>query len=181
MLHGGALGNVSFGGSLVEAARAVRTLDVVRVLRGRRRRQVRKLAALGQMGLHLLGRPDGLDELLVLPAPVTLLRVGRGGSGRSSDLHGGTSGYGFLTPTGADLLPEDVLFRIGSHHAVFGRVENLAFLGLGLLANFPMFGDSVRGEVSSADGALFKTLRYGTIRNRDRSGLATDGERGGHC
>lgn len=165
VLHGGALGNVSFGSGLVEAARAVRTLDVVGILRGRWRRQVRQLAALGQVGLHLLGRPDGLDEFLVLPAPVTLFGFGgRGSSG--SGLRRGTAGNGFLTRSGADLLLEDVFLGIGSQHSVLGRVENLTLLGLGLLADFPMLGDSVFGEVPPADGAPSETIRHGAVRNR---------------
>lgn len=165
MPHVGTLGNVSFGSGLIEAARAVRTLDVVTILRGWWRGQIRKLAALGQVSLHLLGRPYGLDKFLVLAAPVTLFRIGRGRSSGSS-LRSGTYGNGFLTRTSANFLLEDVLLGIRSRHSMLGGVENLPLLGLGLLANFPMLGNSFFGEVSSTDGATSETIWNGTIRNR---------------
>lgn len=164
MLHGGALGNVSFGSGLVEAARAVRTLNVVRILRGRWRWQVRKFTALGQISFHLLGRPDGLDEFLVLPTPVTLFSIGRGRRS-GCGLRRRTSGNRFLTRPSANLLPEDVFLRIGSQHSMLGGVKNLPLLGFGFLANFSMLGNSIFGEVSSTDGALSETILYGTIRN----------------
>lgn len=163
MLHGGALGNVSFGCGLVEAARTVRTLNVVRILRGRWRWQIRKLTALGQMGLQLLGRPDGLDEFLVLPTPVILFGIGRG---RRSGFRRRTSGNRFLTRPSANLLLEDVCLRIGSQHAMLGGVKHLSLLGFGFLANFSMLSNSIFGEVSSTNGAAVETVLYGTIRNR---------------
>ena len=61
------------GRGLVELALAVRTLDVVGGVEGRGRGQVGDLAAVGHVALRLLGRPEGVDELLALLAPVALL------------------------------------------------------------------------------------------------------------
>lgn len=54
----------------VELSLAVRALDVVRVVGRGRRRQVRQLAALFEMILHLLGRAYVVDEFLVLQSPI---------------------------------------------------------------------------------------------------------------
>lgn len=156
--HGGALRNVSFGSGLIEAARAMWTLHVVRVLRGGWRRQIRQFASLRQVGLHFLGRSDGLNELLVLSAPVTLAAIVRAfWSSRRS-------GNGLLTGRSADLLLlEHVLFGVGSQHSVLCCIKDLAFLALGLLANLSMFLDSVFGEVPATDGAPNQTVRNGFV------------------
>lgn len=75
MQHRGTLGDVPSSGALVEPSTAVGTLDVVGVLRGWRRRQVGQFTAPCQMGLHLLGRPNGCNKFLVLLPPVALLGV----------------------------------------------------------------------------------------------------------
>ena len=68
-----AFGDVAVGGGGTEAALAVRALDVVGRVGRRRRRKIRYLAAILQVFLHLLGGADGLDERLVLLAPVSFL------------------------------------------------------------------------------------------------------------
>ena len=74
---GGALGDVPVCGGLVEAAAAVRTLDVVGGVQRRRRRQVLQLPAVSQVLLGLLRSADVADELLVLLTPVLFGRLRR--------------------------------------------------------------------------------------------------------
>lgn len=81
MLHVLAQRDVAGGGSIVEATLAMRTLNVVGILAGRRRRQIRQLSTSGQMSLHLLSRADCLDEVLVLDSPVLVAGLGRNGAG----------------------------------------------------------------------------------------------------
>lgn len=150
--HGGALRNVSFGSGLIEAARTVRTLHVVWILRWWRRGQIRQLATLGEMGLHLFGRPDGLDELFVLPTPVALAFAVSSCLGRCR--RGRWAGNGLLTGRDAHfLLLEDVLFGVGPQHSVLGCVVDLTLFVFRLLTNLPMLLDPVFGEVTTADGA----------------------------
>jgi len=79
-LDAGAARNVSLGGALAEAALAVRTLDVVRGVHRLGRRQVGQFASGVDDLLHLARLPDGLDEILVLLAPVVLATPSRSNS-----------------------------------------------------------------------------------------------------
>lgn len=71
--HVGTEWYVPLCGLLIESSLAVRALNVVGVLRWWWRRQISQLAAASQMRLHLLGGAYGLNELLMLLAPIALL------------------------------------------------------------------------------------------------------------
>lgn len=67
-----AFGDVTLGGTLVELSPAVGTLYVLAGIADWRRRQIAEFSSRCQMRLHLLSRPYGVDEVLVLAPPVGL-------------------------------------------------------------------------------------------------------------
>jgi hypothetical protein len=70
----GTLWDVPFCGLLVEAPWAVRTLDVIGVVRGWRWRQVRSFPSSCYMCFHLFCSTDGADEFFMLLTPIWFLR-----------------------------------------------------------------------------------------------------------
>lgn len=72
MEHTLALGNVPFGGGLVELSSTMRALDVIAGIAGGWLRQITQLPTCRYVYLRLLGVADRGDEVVVLAPPVRL-------------------------------------------------------------------------------------------------------------